>query len=192
MNRVKLLIVEDDPLFGRALMAVVAKAGYRLRLARNGVEALEAVDRENFDLVLQDLKLPDADGLVILQEIAARQPRCGSIMMTGKGTVEDAVMAMKLGAFDFLTKPFPMEVLFLKIESFFELKGMAMVHCIFLDSCFFFNNGLSEMPCTTESLKDKYCRGNFVECARFAVSQARGRDKTPRDLSPNDVHETYA
>ena len=189
MNRVKLLIVEDDPLFGRALKEIVARAGYRLQLARSGAEALEAVARESFDLVLQDLKLPDANGLDILQEITARRPRCGSIIMTGHGTAEDAVKAMKLGAFDFLTKPFPIEKLFLKIESFFELKGMSMARCILLDSCFFFNNGLSAMPCTTESLKDKYCRGNYGECARFLVFEASGRDKVPRDLSPNDVLE---
>ncbi|MCM2357213.1 MAG: sigma-54 dependent transcriptional regulator [Geobacteraceae bacterium] len=124
MRRVKLLIVEDDPLFGAALREVVEGAGYLMRLAVTGAAALEAVSQESFDLVVQDIKLPDANGLDILQEIIARQPHCGTIVMTGYGTIDSAVRAMKLGAFDFLTKPFPMETLFLKIESFLELRRM--------------------------------------------------------------------
>ncbi|HBG07078.1 MAG TPA: hypothetical protein DDY22_16360, partial [Geobacter sp.] len=96
----------------------------------------------------------------------------------------------KLGAFDFLTKPFRMEKLFLSIESFFESKGVAMTRCSLLGSCLFFKKGLPEMPCTTESLKDKYCRGNYGECARFIVSKTYGSEKVPHDLSPNDVFES--
>jgi len=124
MSRVKLLVVEDDPLFGGALKEVITGAGYDLRLAVSGADALAAVAEESFDLVIQDIKLPDANGIDILREILFRQPHCGSLVMTGYGTIEDAVTAMKLGAFDFLTKPFPMELLFLKIESFLELKRL--------------------------------------------------------------------
>ncbi|OGU07767.1 MAG: hypothetical protein A2075_19245 [Geobacteraceae bacterium GWC2_58_44] len=62
--------------------------------------------------------------------------------------------------------------------------------CSLLDSCVFFKKGLEEMPCTTESLKEKYCRGNYGACARFIVCHAYGRDKISHDLAPNDVFET--
>ena len=124
MYSVKLLVVEDDPLFGGVLSQVVSEAGYQLRMAVTGAEALAAVAEESFDLVVQDIKLPDANGLDILREILLRQPHCGALVMTGYGTIDDAVAAMKLGAFDFLTKPFPMETLFLKIESFLESKRL--------------------------------------------------------------------
>ncbi len=124
MGMVKLLIVEDDPLFGQALKEVVEGAGYRLRLAASGAEALEAIAEESFDLVVQDVNLPDANGLDLLQQIISRQPHCGAIVMTGYGTIDSAVRAMKLGAFDFLTKPFPMGHLFLKIDSFLELRSV--------------------------------------------------------------------
>src|SRR6266700_2191796 len=124
MGKAKLLIVEDDSLFGQALKIAAERAGYRLRLAASGAEALEAVAEESFDLVVQDVKLPDANGLDLLQHIISRHPHCGVIVMTGYGTIECAVRAMKLGAFDFLSKPFSMEVLFLKIEAFLELKTM--------------------------------------------------------------------
>jgi DNA-binding NtrC family response regulator len=120
---VKLLVVEDDPLFGGALMEVLSDP-YDVKWAKSGAEALAAASEESFDLVIQDIKLPDANGLDILREILFRQPHCGALVMTGYGTIEDAVTAMKLGAFDFLTKPFPMELLFLKIEGYLDLKQM--------------------------------------------------------------------
>ena len=122
MGRAKILIVEDDPLFGRALLEVFDGSGYKTRLVGSGAAALDAAAEESFDLVVQDIKLPDANGIDVLQQILARQPHCGSLVMTGYGTIEDAVKAMKLGAFDYLTKPFPMELLFLKIESFLHQK----------------------------------------------------------------------
>lgn len=124
MDKVKLLVVEDDPLFGGALKEVLTSAGYHVRLVVSGGEALAASAEQSFDLVLQDIKLPDANGLDILREILTRQPHSGALVMTGYGTIDDAVTAMKLGAYDFLTKPFPMETLFLKIDSFLELKRM--------------------------------------------------------------------
>ena len=65
-----------------------------------------------------------------------------------------------------------------------------MTRCSLLSSCVFFRNGLTEMPCTTESLKNKYCRGNYGECARFMISKTRGSEKVPHDLAPNDMFES--
>ena len=124
MYRIKILIVEDDPHFGTALYNVMEEAGCHAILAKSGAEALQVIVRESFDLVLQDLKLPDANGLDILREILKHQPFCGSLVMTGYGTIESAVEAMKMGAFDFLTKPFPMELLFNKLEIFLEFRKL--------------------------------------------------------------------
>ncbi|MCM0082763.1 sigma-54 dependent transcriptional regulator [Geomonas sp. Red32] len=130
MSSMKLLVVEDDPLFGGALRSVLAGAGHEVRLAVSGADALSAIGEESFDLVIQDIKLPDVNGLDLLRQILARQPHCGSLVMTGYGTIDDAVTAMKMGAFDFLTKPFAMEVLFLRLDSFAELrkKGKDVQH----------------------------------------------------------------
>lgn len=124
MDRLKLLIVEDDPLFGEMLKEAIEDAGYLPRLVMTGAAALESVAEEGFALVLQDVKLPDADGLQVLREILISQPHCGALVMTGHGNIETAVEAMKIGAFDFLTKPFSMDTLFLKMERFLELKRM--------------------------------------------------------------------
>lgn len=127
-NKLKLLVVEDDPLFGGVLLDVLEDAGYSARLAKSGGEALEAAVEDNFDLVLQDLNLPDSNGLDVLREILTIQPHCGSLVMTAYGSVDAAVEAIKLGAFDFLTKPFTMDALFQKISGFLELRQVQRSH----------------------------------------------------------------
>jgi DNA-binding NtrC family response regulator len=121
---VKLLLVEDDPLLGAALYEALGRKGYLTRLATSGAEALALSNDESFDLVLQDVRLPDADGLDVLSEILSRQPRCQAMVMTGQATVEMAVRAMKLGAFDFITKPFPADVLMMKLDRLLDYRRL--------------------------------------------------------------------
>lgn len=124
MKVVKLLLVEDDPLLGESLHQALDRKGYQTRWVTNGAEALASVCDGSFDLVLQDVRLPDADGLDILAEILKAQPRCYALVMTGQATVEMAVRAMKLGAFDFITKPFSVDVLLLKLERLLEFRSL--------------------------------------------------------------------
>lgn len=124
MNAVKLLLVEDDPLLGEALSEALCRKGYVTRWAACGAEALAACSDESFDLVLQDVRLPDADGLDVLANILAKQPSCQALVMTGQATVDMAVRAMKLGAFDFITKPFPVDVLLIKLERLLEFRNL--------------------------------------------------------------------
>lgn len=124
MTEIKLLLVEDDPLLGEALHEALSRKGYLTRLAASGAHALAAASDESFDLVLQDVRLPDADGLDILREILALQPHCHALVMTGQATVDMAVRAMKLGAFDFITKPFPVDVLLMKLERLLGLRSL--------------------------------------------------------------------
>lgn len=124
MKDVRLLLVEDDPLLGESLHEALSKKGYQTRLAASGAAALSVCSDESFDLVLQDVRLPDADGLDVLGHILTKQPRCQALVMTGQGTVEMAVRAMKLGAFDFITKPFPVDVLMLKLERLLEFRSL--------------------------------------------------------------------
>ncbi|MBI1921452.1 MAG: sigma-54-dependent Fis family transcriptional regulator [Geobacter sp.] len=124
MDRLKLLIVEDDPLFGGAVQEALQGAGYQANLSNTGAKALEAVAEESFDLVLQDIKLPDANGLDILRQVLQKQPHAQALVMTGYATIDKAVEAMKIGAFDFLAKPFPMEMLFMKLQKVLEFGKM--------------------------------------------------------------------
>ncbi len=124
MNSFKLLLVEDDPLLGEALYEALNTKGFNTRLAKSGAEALAAASDESFDLLLQDVRLPDVDGLDLLADLLQLQPTVHALVMTGQATVEMAVRAMKLGAFDFITKPFSVDVLMLKLERLLDYRGL--------------------------------------------------------------------
>jgi DNA-binding NtrC family response regulator len=101
-----ILIMEDDANVARGLEMVLSEEGFDVNLAGTGRLAMEAFDRERFDLLVADLRLPDIDGMEIIREVKTKRPETEVIVITGYGTTAAAVEAMKLGAHDFLPKPF--------------------------------------------------------------------------------------
>jgi DNA-binding NtrC family response regulator len=107
----RILIVDDDPSMRMALMESVRRLGYAVQGAIDGADALERVSRFRPWLVLTDLKMPRMTGLDLIKEIKSRAPQSMIVLMTAYGTVETAVEAMKLGASEYLLKPFSMDLL---------------------------------------------------------------------------------
>ena len=101
----KLLVVDDDVLVRRSLRAVLEGAGYAVTDAAGVDEAVRLFETEKPDLVLSDVRLPDAGGEQLLMQVKARSPATPVLMMTAYGSIESAVHAMKLGAKDYLGKP---------------------------------------------------------------------------------------
>jgi DNA-binding NtrC family response regulator len=101
-----LLIADDEELTLSLLQKVFSRSDLRLHLARSGSEALSVIDRADVDVVLTDVMMPGADGLAVLNHAREVNPGCEVIVMTGFGSVENAVQAMKMGAFHYITKPF--------------------------------------------------------------------------------------
>ena len=102
----KILIIDDEVDVGIFFKRLLQKKGYQLTVAVNGVEATKALKETTFNVAMVDLKLPDTDGLTLLQQIKSVQPACEVIIMTGYSTTRTAVKAIQLGAFDYLEKPF--------------------------------------------------------------------------------------
>ncbi|HPQ40365.1 MAG TPA: response regulator, partial [bacterium] len=100
------LIVDDEANMRRILEATLGREGYRAVTAENGTEALAILKQQPVHIVLTDLKMPGIDGMTLLRECTAEYPDIPLIMLTAHGTVETAVEAMKIGAFDYVTKPF--------------------------------------------------------------------------------------
>jgi two-component system response regulator AtoC len=100
------LIVDDQKLIRNSLKSALNNEGYRVLIAETGKEGLSFFKKENIDLVLLDIRLPDANGIDVLKQIKAVNDDVIVIMMTGYGTIENAVTAMKLGAVDYISKPF--------------------------------------------------------------------------------------
>jgi len=103
---VQLLIVEDDESMAKVLEKVAKEYQWRYRVAKNGVEALEIFNREVIEVALVDINLPGFNGLQLLEHVKKNQFSTEVILITGVGSVESAVSAMKMGAYDYLTKPF--------------------------------------------------------------------------------------
>jgi DNA-binding NtrC family response regulator len=101
-----LLIAEDDENILELLLSVFSPPDLDVHPARSGSEAMDLIDRHDIDVVLTDLVMPGGDGLEVLAHARKTLVNCEVILMTGYGTVENAVQAMKLGAFHYITKPF--------------------------------------------------------------------------------------
>ncbi|HEY8484029.1 MAG TPA: sigma-54 dependent transcriptional regulator [Longimicrobiales bacterium] len=117
-----ILIVDDEANIRRMLAGLLEAEGYRAETAAGGREALEAVEREEPDVVLLDLAMPGLDGLAVLAELRARWPLLPVVMMSGRATLADAVKATKLGAFHFIEKPLTPEAVLLTIKGAVELR----------------------------------------------------------------------
>jgi len=105
----RILVVDDEPGVRTALESILLDEGYRVVSAASGEEGLEASAREAFDAVLLDVWLPGIDGLETLKQIRGRRQEAEVVMISGHGTIETAVRATKLGAFDFVEKPLSLE-----------------------------------------------------------------------------------
>ncbi len=115
-NYLNLLIVDDDRAVREACRAVAQALGFSPHVADSAEQAYRALDSQGTDVVLLDLKLPGAGGLEALHTIKKHRPDALVIVITGHGTVQSAVQAMKDGAYDYVTKPFSMEELRLLLE----------------------------------------------------------------------------
>ncbi len=112
----KILIVEDDLNTLEGLAEILTEENYSVTKARNGKEALEAFSKNGFNLVLIDYLLPDKDGIEVSKAIIEQVPEIKIIMMTAFGSVKNAVNAMKLGIYDYLTKPIDLDELLIIIK----------------------------------------------------------------------------
>jgi DNA-binding NtrC family response regulator len=111
-----ILIIDDEPAVCAGCRLVLSDQGHTVDTVHNGHSGLELLRRNRYELVLLDMKLPDIDGLQVLEAIHRETPKVSVVVMTGYSSVPAAVMAMKLGAFDYLSKPFADEELVLTVE----------------------------------------------------------------------------
>ena len=120
----RLLLVDDDPQVSWIVSRVLVEAGYEVMGAETAKAALDAFEARPPDVVLLDLRLPDGDGMEVMQRMRDADPSVVVIMMTGHGTVESAVHAMKQGAFDYLMKPVQLEEVRLIVDKGLETRRL--------------------------------------------------------------------
>ncbi len=111
-----IIVVEDEKIVRLSLVDALKEEGHTILAVENGNDALAALEEWQFSLVITDLRLPGAGGVEILKKSLAESPVTPVIMMTAYGNIKDAVEAMKLGAFDYITKPFDLEEILLTVD----------------------------------------------------------------------------
>ena len=120
----RILVVDDDPQLRKLLRRGLGHPAHEIDDALDGRTAIDALDRKQYEVVLTDLRMAGADGLAVLKKTLTIQPRPALILMSGHGTIEVAVDAIKAGAFDFVQKPFEIEHMRLKIERALEFRRL--------------------------------------------------------------------
>jgi DNA-binding NtrC family response regulator len=120
----KILIAEDEEITLKHLRYALEKEGYNLTCVNNGIDAFAKLEKEGFDILIADIKMPGMDGLTLLGKVKEKYPDTEVIIVTGFGSIESAVNAMKQGATDYVTKPFNLDELNLKINKIKEKKSL--------------------------------------------------------------------
>jgi two-component system NtrC family response regulator len=186
MDKSKILIAEDEKPQRDLLEGFLKKEGFSVEAVANGREALGKVERDFFDIILLDYKMPELDGLHTLREIRKLYPDLPVVMMTAYGTVETAVASMKEGALDYLTKPIDLDELLLIFHKVIERSQL-----------------IQENKALKAQLQERYTFSNIIYgspkmeeviglVARVAPSQAtvliRGESGTGKELIANAIH----
>ena len=126
----QILITDDEPRILSTLGEILQRAGYRVHVALSGEDALEILGQESIELAIVDLQLPTMSGIELTRRVVSDWNDVPVIMLTGHGTIETAVEAMKVGATDYLIKPLDPEVLLLKIAKRLETRRFEGVSAI--------------------------------------------------------------
>jgi two-component system nitrogen regulation response regulator NtrX len=123
LTKERILIVDDEKNIVTSLQEILTDEGYDIVTAEDGLDALEMVQSEPPDLVLLDIWIPGMDGIEVLQAIKTYHPEIEVLVMSGHGTIDTAVKATKLGAYDFIEKPFSLNQLVMSVEKALKQKG---------------------------------------------------------------------
>lgn len=122
------LVVDDEPEIRTSVRGILAEEGLRVLEAHDGREALEIIRRENPELVILDIWMPEIDGLQVLHELQESPAAPAVVMISGHGNIETAVKATKLGAFDFIEKPFSLEALLRVVNRALDHRAAEKLH----------------------------------------------------------------
>ncbi len=120
----RVMVVDDEENIREVLSSYLDTLGYEVVTASDGQDALDKFEEGTFDLIVSDLLMPTIDGLELLKQIREKDRNVIFLMITGYPSIETAVEAIKKGAYDYITKPFHMEDVKLRIERSFEKKNL--------------------------------------------------------------------
>jgi len=181
-----ILIVEDEQVLRESLGELLSDEGYQVAQAANGAEAFKQVVDRPVDLVISDIRMPDMDGMTLLEHLHKTIPQTPVIIITAYGTVESAVTAMRKGAFDYLLKPVNFDDLLLKVQRALEFGEMAQSRRIITEQLAkesTFHNLVGEAP-NMDKLFDMVRKLSTVKSTVLIV----GESGTGKELFARAIH----
>ena len=182
----KILIIEDEESIRRVLVRILNEedSNFEIHEASDGKKGLESISKENFDLVLCDIKMPKIDGIELLQRTRKKNSSLPFIMLTGHGNVETAVESMKLGAYDFISKPPDLNRLITSVRNALEKKELVTENKILRKKVAkrYQIIGESKSIKTIHELIDKVAQSE----ARVLIT---GESGTGKELVAHQIHE---
>ena len=182
----KLLIVDDDYAIRSFLEEVLKDGGYHVEKANNGKSALKILESQKIDLIISDLKMPGIDGLQLLTDVKKTYNKTGLLLMSAYGTVEDAVQAMKIGAFDFVTKPFSITEIETRVQRFFEFQELKTEN-VTLKKKISSAEKYTLLIGTSDKMKEVYSRIEMVAKSDVSVL-VTGESGTGKELVSREIH----
>ena len=182
----KILIIEDEEPIRRVLVRILNEedSNFKIHEASDGKKGLESISKENFDLVLCDIKMPKIDGIELLQRTRKKNSSLPFIMLTGHGNIETAVESMKIGAYDFISKPPDLNRLITSVRNALEKKELVTENKILRKKVAkkYQIIGESKSIKTIHELIDKVAQSE----ARVLIT---GKSGTGKELVAHQIHE---
>lgn len=180
----RMLVVDDEPKMRKILELALSSMGHDIVHASDGLEALAAIDKAHFDLVLTDLRMPRKDGIELLRELRDRGEDVPVIVLTAYGTIESAVEAMRLGASDYIIRPFEIETIELAVTRTLAVSVVQRENRFLRDEV---NKGWGEFIGTSEKMQELYQLVQQVAPTRSNIFVA-GETGTGKELVARALH----
>lgn len=183
---VKILIIDDEKSILDLLSVVFKKEGYIVETSLSAKTALELIDKEEFDLILTDIKLPQMSGMKILKYAKEKYPAMPVVMITAYGTIKQAIEALKMGAMDYIVKPFNMEELKIIVAQGLENRRMKQEN-VLLKKDLEEKYGMNNMVGKSKKMLEVY---NLIE--KIAVTDSTvlisGESGTGKEIAARAIH----
>jgi len=183
---VKILIIDDEKSILDLLSVVFKKEGYSVETSLSAKTALELIDKEEFDLILTDIKLPQMSGMKILKYVKEKYPAMPVVMITAYGTIKQAIEALKMGAMDYIVKPFNMEELKIIVAQGLENRRIQQEN-VLLKKDLEEKYGMNNMVGKSKKMLEVY---NLIE--KIAVTDSTvlisGESGTGKEIAARAIH----